>query len=72
MVFFDGVCSYLHSKLINVMNQTPVVPLSPAPFPMSPLEEEEETIVRDENCALPSKQYRCFIAVFQDSAIGGI
>lgn len=35
-------------------SETPVVPLSPAPFPMSPL-EEEETIVRDENCALPSR-----------------
>lgn len=28
--------------------------LSPSPFPMSSL-EEEETVVRDENCALPSR-----------------
>ncbi|XP_021053967.1 calcium-responsive transcription factor [Mus pahari] len=33
---------------------TPGVPLSPSPFPMSPL-EEEEAVVRDENCALPSR-----------------
>ncbi|NP_001272402.1 calcium-responsive transcription factor isoform X3 [Mus musculus] len=35
-------------------SETPGVPLSPSPFPMSPL-EEEEAIVRDENCALPSR-----------------
>ncbi|XP_031223514.1 calcium-responsive transcription factor isoform X1 [Mastomys coucha] len=35
-------------------SETPGVPLSPSPFPMSPL-EEEETVVRDENCALPSR-----------------
>lgn len=34
--------------------ETPGVPLSPSPFPMSPL-EEEEAIIRDENCALPSR-----------------
>ncbi|XP_006245036.1 calcium-responsive transcription factor isoform X5 [Rattus norvegicus] len=34
--------------------ETPGVPLSPSPFPMSPL-EEEEAIIRDENCVLPSR-----------------
>ncbi|XP_007469235.1 PREDICTED: calcium-responsive transcription factor isoform X1 [Lipotes vexillifer] len=34
--------------------ETPCLPLSPSPFPMSSL-EEEETAVRDENCTLPSR-----------------
>ncbi|KAB1278881.1 Calcium-responsive transcription factor [Camelus dromedarius] len=34
--------------------ETPCLPLSPSPFPMSSL-EEEESAVRDENCALPSR-----------------
>lgn len=34
--------------------ETPGLPLSPSPFPMSSL-EEEETVIRDENCALPSR-----------------
>ncbi|XP_032134506.1 calcium-responsive transcription factor isoform X7 [Sapajus apella] len=34
--------------------ETPCLPLSPSPFPVSAL-EEEETAVRDENCALPSR-----------------
>eukprot|EP00069_Balaena_mysticetus_P020810 bmy_02969T0 len=34
--------------------ETPCLPLSPSSFPMSSL-EEEETAVRDENCALPSR-----------------
>ncbi|CAO2615800.1 Calcium-responsive transcription factor [Lemmus lemmus] len=34
--------------------ETRGLPLSPSPFPMSSL-EEEETVVRDENCALPSR-----------------
>ncbi|XP_027629455.1 calcium-responsive transcription factor isoform X2 [Tupaia chinensis] len=34
--------------------ETPCLPLSPSPFPVSSL-EEEETAVRDENCALPSR-----------------
>uniref|UniRef100_A0A2K6FAD8 Calcium responsive transcription factor n=1 Tax=Propithecus coquereli TaxID=379532 RepID=A0A2K6FAD8_PROCO len=33
--------------------ETPCLPLSPSPFPVSSL--EEETTVRDENCALPSR-----------------
>ncbi|XP_054579002.1 calcium-responsive transcription factor [Eptesicus fuscus] len=34
--------------------ETPSLPLSPSPFPVSSL-EEEETAVRDENCTLPSR-----------------
>ncbi|XP_074255340.1 calcium-responsive transcription factor isoform X5 [Saimiri boliviensis] len=34
--------------------ETACLPLSPSPFPVSAL-EEEETAVRDENCALPSR-----------------
>ncbi|XP_054441794.1 calcium-responsive transcription factor [Pteronotus mesoamericanus] len=34
--------------------ETPSLPLSPSPFPVSSL-EEEETTVRDENCTLPSR-----------------
>ncbi|XP_071474994.1 calcium-responsive transcription factor isoform X6 [Marmota flaviventris] len=34
--------------------ETSCLPLSPSPFPVSSL-EEEETTVRDENCALPSR-----------------
>ncbi|XP_076406436.1 calcium-responsive transcription factor isoform X9 [Peromyscus maniculatus bairdii] len=34
--------------------ETRGLPLSPAPFPVS-APEEEETVVRDENCALPSR-----------------
>ncbi|XP_071072275.1 calcium-responsive transcription factor isoform X4 [Dasypus novemcinctus] len=34
--------------------ETPCLPSSPSPFPMSSLEEEENQ-VRDENCALPSR-----------------
>ncbi|XP_028336762.1 calcium-responsive transcription factor [Physeter macrocephalus] len=34
--------------------EAPCLPLSPSPFPMSSL-EEEETAVRDENCTLPSR-----------------
>ncbi|XP_023366209.1 calcium-responsive transcription factor isoform X2 [Otolemur garnettii] len=34
--------------------ETPCLPLPPSPFPISSL-EEEETAVRDENCALPSR-----------------
>ncbi|XP_047629224.1 calcium-responsive transcription factor isoform X2 [Phacochoerus africanus] len=34
--------------------ETPCLPLSPSPFPMSSL-EEEDTAIRDENCALPSR-----------------
>ncbi|XP_012594392.2 calcium-responsive transcription factor isoform X1 [Microcebus murinus] len=34
--------------------ETPCLPLSPSPFPVSSL-EEEETAIRDENCALPSR-----------------
>ncbi|XP_012583555.1 PREDICTED: calcium-responsive transcription factor isoform X3 [Condylura cristata] len=34
--------------------ETPCRPLSPSPFPVSSL-EEEESAVRDENCALPSR-----------------
>ncbi|NP_001339606.1 calcium-responsive transcription factor isoform X11 [Homo sapiens] len=34
--------------------ETPCLTLSPSPFPVSSL-EEEETAVRDENCALPSR-----------------
>ncbi|XP_055472561.1 calcium-responsive transcription factor [Psammomys obesus] len=34
--------------------ETPGLPLSPSPFPMTSL-EEEETVIRDENCALPSR-----------------
>ncbi|XP_057600255.1 calcium-responsive transcription factor isoform X3 [Hippopotamus amphibius kiboko] len=34
--------------------ETPCLPLSTSPFPMSSL-EEEETTVRDENCTLPSR-----------------
>ncbi|TEA39814.1 calcium-responsive transcription factor isoform X1 [Globicephala melas] len=34
--------------------ETPCLPLSPSPFPMSSL-EEEEAAVRDENCTLPSR-----------------
>ncbi|XP_012369156.2 calcium-responsive transcription factor [Octodon degus] len=34
--------------------ETTCLPLSPSPFPISSL-EEEETAVRDENCALPSR-----------------
>uniref|UniRef100_A0A8P0TDS2 Calcium responsive transcription factor n=1 Tax=Canis lupus familiaris TaxID=9615 RepID=A0A8P0TDS2_CANLF len=34
--------------------ETSCLPLPPSPFPMSSLEEEETTI-RDENCALPSR-----------------
>ncbi|XP_024594136.1 calcium-responsive transcription factor isoform X1 [Neophocaena asiaeorientalis asiaeorientalis] len=34
--------------------ETPCLALSPSPFPMSSL-EEEETAVRDENCTLPSR-----------------
>ncbi|XP_073927547.1 calcium-responsive transcription factor [Castor canadensis] len=34
--------------------ETPCLSLSPSPFPVSSL-EEEETTVRDENCALPSR-----------------
>ncbi|XP_037379764.1 calcium-responsive transcription factor isoform X2 [Talpa occidentalis] len=34
--------------------ETPCRPLSPSPFPVSSL-EEEETAIRDENCALPSR-----------------
>ncbi|KAM6152138.1 calcium-responsive transcription factor isoform 2-T2 [Erethizon dorsatum] len=34
--------------------ETPCLPVSPSPFPISSL-EEEETAVRDENCVLPSR-----------------
>ncbi|XP_020931208.1 calcium-responsive transcription factor isoform X2 [Sus scrofa] len=34
--------------------ETSCLPLSPSPFPMSSL-EEEDTAIRDENCALPSR-----------------
>ncbi|XP_066200996.1 LOW QUALITY PROTEIN: calcium-responsive transcription factor [Saccopteryx leptura] len=34
--------------------ETPSLPLSPSPFPVSS-REEEETAIRDENCALPSR-----------------
>uniref|UniRef100_A0A673T8M9 Calcium responsive transcription factor n=1 Tax=Suricata suricatta TaxID=37032 RepID=A0A673T8M9_SURSU len=34
--------------------ETSCLPLSPSPFPVSSL-EEEETAIRDENCALPSR-----------------
>ncbi|MBZ3888746.1 Neurobeachin-like protein 1 [Sciurus carolinensis] len=34
--------------------ETSCLPLSPSPFPVSSI-EEEETAVRDENCALPSR-----------------
>ncbi|XP_069926456.1 calcium-responsive transcription factor isoform X2 [Oryctolagus cuniculus] len=34
--------------------EAPCLPLSPSPFPMSSL-EEQEAAVRDENCALPSR-----------------
>ncbi|ELK04853.1 calcium-responsive transcription factor isoform X1 [Pteropus alecto] len=34
--------------------ETPSLPLSPSPFPVSSL-EEEETAIRDENCTLPSR-----------------
>ncbi|XP_036175440.1 LOW QUALITY PROTEIN: calcium-responsive transcription factor [Myotis myotis] len=34
--------------------ETPSLPLSPPPFPVSSL-EEEETAIRDENCTLPSR-----------------
>nr|KAF6493991.1 calcium responsive transcription factor [Rousettus aegyptiacus] len=34
--------------------ETPSLPLSPSPFPVSSL-EEEETVIRDENCSLPSR-----------------
>ncbi|XP_071076788.1 calcium-responsive transcription factor isoform X1 [Desmodus rotundus] len=34
--------------------ETPSLPLSPSPFPVPSL-EEEETTVRDENCTLPSR-----------------
>uniref|UniRef100_A0A8C5KI83 Calcium response factor n=1 Tax=Jaculus jaculus TaxID=51337 RepID=A0A8C5KI83_JACJA len=34
--------------------EAPCLPLSPSPFPLSSL-EEEEAVVRDENCALPSR-----------------
>ncbi|XP_058405620.1 calcium-responsive transcription factor [Diceros bicornis minor] len=34
--------------------ETPCLPLSPSPFPVSSL-EEEETAIRDENCTLPSR-----------------
>ncbi|XP_025748824.1 calcium-responsive transcription factor [Callorhinus ursinus] len=34
--------------------ETSCLPLPPSPFPMSSL-EEEETAIRDENCALPSR-----------------
>ncbi|EPQ12691.1 Amyotrophic lateral sclerosis 2 chromosomal region candidate protein 8 protein [Myotis brandtii] len=34
--------------------ETPSLPLSPSPFPVSSM-EEEETAIRDENCTLPSR-----------------
>ncbi|XP_048200890.1 calcium-responsive transcription factor isoform X2 [Perognathus longimembris pacificus] len=34
--------------------ETPCLPLSPTPFPVASI-EEEEAVLRDENCALPSR-----------------
>ncbi|XP_016064356.1 PREDICTED: calcium-responsive transcription factor isoform X3 [Miniopterus natalensis] len=51
--------------------ETPSLPLSPSPFPMSSL-EEEETAVRDENCTLPSRLHPQVAHKIQDLVSQGI
>uniref|UniRef100_A0A8C6RZX9 Calcium response factor n=1 Tax=Nannospalax galili TaxID=1026970 RepID=A0A8C6RZX9_NANGA len=51
--------------------ETPCLPLSPSPFPTSSL-EEEETVVRDENCALPSRLHPQVAHKIQELVLQGI
>uniref|UniRef100_A0A8C3X1T6 Calcium responsive transcription factor n=1 Tax=Catagonus wagneri TaxID=51154 RepID=A0A8C3X1T6_9CETA len=51
--------------------ETPCLPLSPSPFPISPL-EEEETAIRDENCALPSRLHPQVARKIQELVSQGI
>ncbi|XP_059962077.1 calcium-responsive transcription factor [Mesoplodon densirostris] len=51
--------------------ETPCLPLSPSPFPMSSL-EEEETAVRDENCTLPSRLHPQVALKIQELVSQGI
>nr|XP_023422757.1 calcium-responsive transcription factor isoform X2 [Cavia porcellus] len=51
--------------------ETPCLPLSPSPFPVSSL-EEEETAVRDENCALPSRLHPQVAQKIQELVSQGI
>nr|KAF6352989.1 calcium responsive transcription factor [Pipistrellus kuhlii] len=51
--------------------ETPSHPLSPPPFPVSSL-EEEETAVRDENCTLPSRLHPQVAQKIQELVSQGI
>ncbi|XP_067597043.1 calcium-responsive transcription factor isoform X1 [Pseudorca crassidens] len=51
--------------------ETPCLPLSPSPFPMSSL-EEEEAAVRDENCTLPSRLHPQVARKIQELVSQGI
>uniref|UniRef100_A0A8C4PGJ9 Calcium responsive transcription factor n=1 Tax=Equus asinus asinus TaxID=83772 RepID=A0A8C4PGJ9_EQUAS len=51
--------------------EAPCLPLSPSPFPMSSL-EEEDSAVRDENCALPSRLHPQVARKIQELVSQGI
>ncbi|XP_037021867.2 calcium-responsive transcription factor isoform X1 [Artibeus jamaicensis] len=51
--------------------ETPSLPLSPSPFPVPSL-EEEETTVRDENCTLPSRLHPQVAQKIQELVSQGI